>query len=194
LVKEFGADEYEFSLCETKTFNVIDDVKNLKSELGVIYLSSFNESVIKKLLKDGNLTFSELFIAKPHIFICRDNPLAKYEYATLEDLEDFPCITFEQGEHNSFYFSEEILSTIHRKKSIKVSDRAALVNFLIGLNAYTIATGVLPSFLHSSDIVAVPLQTDEIICVGVISRKDYIPTRLGEIYISALERIADELK
>lgn len=194
LIKEFGADEYEFTLRETKTFDIIDDVKNLRSELGVIYLSSFNEPVIRKLLNDGNLTFTELFAAKPHIFVCRDNPLSKREYITLDDLEELPCLTYEQGEHNSFYFSEEILSTTHHKKSIKVSDRAAVVNLLIGVNAYTISTGIFPSYLHGDDIVAVPLQVDETIRVGVITHKDYTPTRLGEIYLAALKRIADNLK
>jgi len=194
LVKEFGANEYEFTMRETKTYEIINDVKNLRSEIGIIYLSSFNEPVIRKFLNDGNLIFEELFAAKPHVFLYRNNPLAKQNSVTLEDLEDLPCLSYEQGEHNSFYFSEEILSTLHHKKSIKVSDRAAIVNFLIGLNAYTISTGVFPSYLHGDDIIAVPLQVDETIRVGIITHKDYIPTRLGEIYITALKRIADSLK
>ena len=128
LIREFGADEYEFTLRETKTYDIIDDVKNLRSELGIIYLSEFNSHIICKLLKESNLKFSELLVANPHVFISKNNPLATRKSARLEDLEDFPCLTFEQGEHNSFYFSEEILSTLNHKKNIKVSDRAAIVN------------------------------------------------------------------
>jgi len=193
LIKEFGADEYEFTLRETKTYDIINDVKTLRSELGIIYLSSFNEHIIQKYLNDGNLIFSELFAASPHIFVSRNNPLANREYVTLDDLDELPCVTYEQGEHNSFYFAEEILSTLHHKKSIKVSDRAAVVNLLIGVDAYTISTGVFPSYLHGDDIIAVPLRVDETIRVGVITHKDYVPTRLGEIYLTALKRIADDL-
>ncbi|UOO38405.1 LysR family transcriptional regulator [Oscillospiraceae bacterium CM] len=193
LIKEFGGDEYEFTLRETKTFEIIEDVKSLRSELGIIYLSSFNEHVIRKYLNEGNLLFSELFVAAPHIFICKENPLAGRSSVTLDDLENLPYLEYEQGEHNSFYFSEEILSTLNHKKTIKVSDRAAVVNLLIGINAYTISTGVFPSYLHGDDIIAIPLEVEEKIHVGVITHKDYIPTRLGEIYLSALKRIADEL-
>ncbi len=194
LIKEFGGDEYEFTLRETKTYNIIEDVKTLRSELGIIYISCFNEPVIRKLLNEYDLIFSELFTAHPHIFVCKKNPLAARSGVGLSDLEDYPCLSYEQGEHNSFYFSEEILSTLNRKKMIKVSDRAAVVNLLIGVNAYIISSGVFPSYLHGDDIIAVPLEADEKICVGVITHKDYVPTRLGEIYWNALKRIAEDLE
>lgn len=193
LIKEFGADEYEFTLRETKTYEIIDDVRTLRSELGVIYLSAFNETIIRKLLRESHLVFSELFAADPHIFISKEHPLAYRKKVTIDDLQDYPCLTYEQGEHNSFYFSEEILSTLDHKKSIKVSDRAAVINLLIGVHAYTISTGVFPAYLHGEDIIAVPLEADEKIRVGVITHKDYTPTRLGQIYLAALRRIADQL-
>ncbi len=194
LIREFGADEYEFSFRETKTFEVIDDVKNLKSEIGLIYLSSFNETVIRKLLKESDLIFEELFVAKPHIFIYKHHPLAQNAIITLDELEDYPCLSFEQGEQNSFYFSEEILSTRTVKKSIKVSDRAAVVNLMIGVLGYTISTGVFPEYLHGEDIIAIPLDVDEQIHVGTIIHKDVTLTHLGEIYLVALKRIAANLK
>jgi DNA-binding transcriptional LysR family regulator len=194
LIKEFGGDEYEFTLRETKTYNIIDDVRNLRSELGILYLSKFNEPIIQKFINESDLIFSELFTAKPHVFVCKENPLASRPWVTLDDLEDLPCLNYEQGDHNSFYFSEEILSTLSHKKMIKVSDRAAVVNLLIGVNAYIISTGVFPSYLHGDDIIAIPLDVDEKIQVGIITHKDYTPTRLGEIYLNALKRIADDLK
>ena len=193
LIKEFGGEEYEFTLRETKTYDILEDVKTLRSELGVIYVSSFNEKIIRKLLEEGGLVFSALFAVRPHIFISRENPLSQKSAVSLSDLEELPCVTFEQGEHNSFYFSEEILSTLDHKKSIKVTDRAALINLMIGVNAYTIATGVLPSYLHGEAIVAVPLQVDEWIHVGMITRRDVILSRLGEIYASALRKIAEKM-
>lgn len=193
LLKEFGGDEYEFTLRETKTYDIIDDVRSLRSELGVLYLSDFNEQIIRKLLRESNLVFTELFPVRPHVFICRTNPFAGRKSITLEELEEFPCITFEQGGHNSFYFSEELYSARSLKKSIKVTDRAALINLMIGVNAYTVATGIFPSYLHGDEIVAIPLDVDERIRIGVITHKDVSLTRLGEIYLSALRKIADSL-
>jgi DNA-binding transcriptional LysR family regulator len=193
LVKEFGGSAYEFTIRETKTYEIIEDVKNLRSELGVIYLSNYNETVILKLLKESNIIFSELFTAKPHVFISKTHPLADKKIIQLEELEDYPCLSFEQGEYKSFYFSEEILSTRSVKKSIKVSDRAAIVNFMIGLNGYTISSGVFPKYLHGEQIIAVPLHVDEDIRVGVIKHKDVTMTKLGEIYLDALKKIAKEL-
>lgn len=193
LVREFGGDEYEFTFRETKTYEVIEDVKSMRSELGIIYLDDFNESVITKLLADNELTFSLLFSAKPHIFIWKNHPLAEKSLITLEELDDYPRVSFEQGTHNSFYFSEEILSTRGSKRSIRVSDRAAEVNFMIGLNAYTICTGVFPEYLHGDDIRAVPLDVGDLIRVGVIARKDVTLSPLGETYLSALRSIADDI-
>ena len=194
LIKEFGGEEYEFTFRETKTYEVIDDVINLRSEIGLIYLSDFNAPVIGKLLKESNLVFTELFTARPHVFLYKHHPLAQNKTITLEELEDYPCVSFEQGDQNSFYFSEEVLSTRSVKKSIKVSDRAAVVNMMIGVNAYTFSTGVFPEYLHGEDIVSIPLEADEKICVGTIIHKDTTLTHLGEIYLEALKRIAENLK
>lgn len=193
LVKEFGSSEYEFTLRETKTYEIIDDVKNLRSELGIIYLSNYNESILLKLLRETDLVFSELFTAQPHVFISKRHPLADRESIDLEELDDYPCLSFEQGEYNSFYFSEEIFSTRSVKKSIKVSDRAAIVNFMIGLNGYTISSGIFPKYLHGDDIIAAPLNVDELIRVGIIQHKDVTLSQLGEIYMDALKNVKQKL-
>lgn len=192
LIKEYGNDEYEFTLRETKTYEIIDDVKNLRSEIGILYLNEFNSKVLNKLIKENNLKFTQLFVARPHIFISVKNPLYKQKEVTLEDLKNYPYLSFEQGEFNSFYFSEEILSTLSHKKSIRVSDRATLFNLLIGLNGYTISTGILSSDLNGNDIAAVPLDIEEKITVGWIAHKDIILSQLGNIYINALNEIIDK--
>lgn len=192
LIKEYGNNEYEFSLRETKTYEIIDDVKNLRSEIGILYLNEFNSKVLNKLIKENNLKFTQLFVARPHIFISIKNPLYKQKEVTLEDLKNYPYLSFEQGEFNSFYFSEEILSTLSHKKSIKVSDRATLFNLLIGLNGYTISTGILSADLNGNDIASVPLDIEEKITVGWIAHKDIILSQLGNIYINALNEIIDK--
>jgi DNA-binding transcriptional LysR family regulator len=163
----------------------------MRSEIGVLYLSGFNEKVIRKLLKESRLEFHPLFVASPHIFVSSQNPLACQKSVTLDDLEDYPCLSFEQGEYNSFYFSEEILSTVYHRKSIHVSDRATLSNLLIGLNGYTICTGVLSPDLNGVDIVSVPLVTpgDERMTVGWIVNSRAVLSGIAERYVEHLKKL-----
>ncbi|WP_062106978.1 LysR family transcriptional regulator [Bacillus niameyensis] len=194
LLEDYDRDEYEFALRETKTYEIIDDVKNLRSEIGILYVNDFNKKVIQKFLREGDLLFNELFEATPHVFISSRNPLAKQDYVTLSDLHPYPYLSFEQGAYNSFYFSEEILSTLSRPKNIRVSDRATIFNLLIGLNGYTISTGVISHELNDRDIVAVPLKVDERMTVGYITHKNITISPLAKIYIEYLkETIAEEL-
>lgn len=192
LLLALDVDEYEFTLRETRTYEIIEDVKNLRSELGIIYLSDFNEKVLNKLLKENHLIFHPLFKADPHVFISSVHPLANKKSVTLEDLDDYPFLAFEQGEYNSFYFSEEILSTIPHKKTIHVSDRATLFNLLIGLNGYTICTGVLNSNLNGDNIISVPLETEERMLVGWIANEKAHLSAIASDYITELKRLISE--
>ncbi|MDK2964541.1 MULTISPECIES: LysR family transcriptional regulator [Lacrimispora] len=168
LVERQDHDEYEFTLRETRTYEIIEDVKNFRSELGIVYLNDFNKKVLEKLFKDSGLIFHPLLEASPHVFISSSHPLSKHAAVTMEELKSYPFLAFEQGENNSFYFSEEILSTVPRKKIIYVSDRATLFNLLIGLNGYTICSGILNSNLNGDNIIAVPLITSEYMRIGWI--------------------------
>lgn len=191
LLEDYHREEYEFTLRETKTYEIIDDVKKMRSEIGVLYMNHFNRKVIQKILREGNLVFHPLFEAKPHVFISSKNPLAASDFVTLEELDPYPYLSFEQGDYNSFYFSEEILSTLSRPKNIRVSDRATLFNLLIGLNGYTISTGVISRELNN-DIVAVPLMVDEQMEVGYITLKNGSLSRLGTMYIDYLRETIKE--
>lgn len=188
LIKEYNLDEYEFTLRETKTYEIIEDIKNLRSEIGILYLNEFNSKIINKFLRENNLVFTELFKANPHIFISSENPLANKKYVTLKELESYPYLSFEQGEYNSFYFSEEIQSTITHKKSITVSDRATLFNLLIGLNGYTISTGVISHDLNGNNIISVPLKLKEKITVGYIIHESISLSKIALDYIDSLKK------
>ena len=179
LIKEYGQKEYDFSLRETQTFEIIEDVARLRSEIGILFLNDFNEAVINKILKSYDLEFHLLFIAKPHVFISRSHPLASNKLITNEELEVYPYLSFEQGEHNSFYFSEEIFSESERKKNIRVRDRATLFNLLIGLNGYTVCSGVIDKKLNGSEIIAVPLADESDMRIGYITHRKGVISRLG---------------
>ena len=194
LVRAQGGEAYEFILREGKTYDTINDVRTLSSEMGVIYLCSFNEAVISKMLREANLIFSELLAAKPHIFVGRNNPLAAKERVTLEDLTPLPCLTYEQGDQNAFYFAEEILSTLNHEKSIKVTDKSTIVDLMVGTDGYTISSGICPSYLRGDEIISIPLEVDELIRIGVITHRDYRPTKLGQMYLDILHRVVGGLK
>lgn len=191
LLKKYGGEEYDFRIRETQTYELIEDVAKLRSEVGVLYLNQFNETILRKTMRENDLTFHTLFTAKPHVFVSTFSPLAGRKSVTIEELSQFPRLSYEQGEHNSFYFSEEILSTLDSKKNIMVSDRATLFNLLIGLNGYTICSGVISEELNGENIVAVPLDADDYMEIGYITHNKVVPGRFGTLYIEALKHFAD---
>lgn len=190
LLKEHGGDKYEFHMRETQTYEIIDDVSHLRSEIGILYINKFNETIIRKTLRDNNLSFNTLFKAKPHVFIGKGNPLAKKKKLTLDDLKPFPRLSYEQGSHNSFYFSEEILSTVDCDKDLIVCDRATLFNMLIGLNGYTICSGVISEELNGPNIIAKPLDVDDYMEIGYILPQAIHPSQLTVSYIEYLKENA----
>lgn len=190
-IEHHGGDKYQFSLRETRTYEIIDDVKNLKSEIGVMYMNKFNEKILTQLLKENHLTFEVLFTTKPHVFISRNNPLATKDKVTLEDLQAYPRLSFDQGDHNSFYFSEEILSTLDSPKNILVSDRATIFNCMIGLNGYTISSGILSEELNGTDIIPVPLDVDDEITIGTVTNNKAVLSRIAKHYLEELHAAID---
>lgn len=192
IIKEYGHDEYDFSLRETQTYEIIEDVTRMKSEIGVLYINDFNKLVIQKILKEHNLIFHSLIVVKPHIFISSKNPLAKKKKVTMEELRLYPYLSFEQGEHNSFYYSEEIFSSVVRYKNIRVRDRATLFNLLIGLNGYTVCSGIIDENLNGKDIVAVALDKEGEMNIGYITRKDSLTSDLANAYIEALKQYVNK--
>ena len=190
LIRKFGGNEYNFTLRETQTHEIIEDVAHLKSEIGVLYLSSRNENVITKLIKKNNLIFEPLFTAPLHVFISKKNPLAKKKKIKLTDLAAFPYLTYEQGDFNSFYFAEEPLTEIDFEcpKNIQVRDRATLFNLLIGLNGYTICSGIISHELNGPEIIARPLDCKEHMTVGIITRKSMNLSRYASAYIEAIKK------
>ena len=187
LVKEYGRNEYEFTLRESRTYDIIEDVRTRRSSLGILYLSDFNRAVILKMIKNAELKFTPLFTAKPHVFVSSENPLVNRKSITLEDLKEFPRLTFEQGINNSFYYSEELHSTEESPQSIVVTDRATLFNLLIGLNGYTISSGILSSDLNGTNIRSIPLESEEEMEIGYISSVDRVLDMVSMRYLEHLK-------
>ena len=187
LVKQFDADSYDFILRETQTGEIIEDVAQCLSEIGVIYLSEHNEEFLTKLIRRNGLVFTELYKADPHVFISSAHPLAAKDIIELKDLKEYPYLTYEQGNHNSFYFSEEFLSTLDMPKNIQVRDRASLFNLVIGLNGFTVSSGVIDRDLNSEQIIAKPLKMDVSMHIGTVIQKNILLSRYAEQYRENLQ-------
>ena len=188
LIQKYGQKEYDFRLRETQTYEIIEDVARMRSEIGILFLNDFNEKVLTKLLKAQELEFHLLFVARPHVFISRDHPLAAKARITLDELRPYPYLVFEQGERNSFYFSEELLSMRDMPKTIQVRDRATLFSLVIGLNGFTVSSGIIDPKLNSPSIIARPLDMDGSMRIGLIRKKNIVLSRYAVSYVTALKR------
>lgn len=192
MVKQFGMDEYEFEIHETKTYDVIEDVKNCKSEIGVLYINDFNKKVLTKLFHQSAVEFHELLKCHIYVYLWKGHPLASKEEISLEELEEYPCLSFDQGNNNSFYFAEEVLSTYDYKRLIKANDRATFLNLMIGLNGYTLCSGIMCEELNGSDYCAIKLKSDEIMTIGYIARKGVQVSPLGKKYLEEISKYKDK--
>lgn len=182
-VKQIGMEQYEFAVHETTTISVIENVKNFKSEIGVLYENDFNEKVLNKMFKENGLEFVELFSCDTFVYLWSGHPLAKQDVITMEELDEYPCLSFDQGKNNSLYLAEEMKSTYEYRRLIKANDRATLLNLMIGLNAYTLCSGIICEDLNGNDYKAVPLKETEKMRIGYIKRKGAKVSHIGELYI-----------
>ena len=191
VVRECGAESYDFTLRETVTSEIIDDVARLRSEIGVMYLSRRNERALTKILKKEELSFEELFVSRPHVFLGKRHPLAKKKLGvTPKELDAYPFISFEQGVENALYFAEEVMPAIDRKKNIRVRDRATMTNLILGLNGYTVASGALSRELNGPDVIAIPLKMDDFIRVGLIRRAGISLSSAGATFVRVIKSYA----
>lgn len=196
MVKEFDMSKYEFAIRETRTAEVISDVSTMKSEIGVLYLCDFNRKSMLKLLSSANLEFHHLIDCQAYVYLWKNHPLAKEESISFAQLDGYPCLSFEQGENGSFYFSEEILSTNEYSRIIKANDRATVLNLMVGLNGYTLCSGIICEELNGSDYIAVPFKDDEqnqnsVMEIGYVTRKNATLSKMGELYVSSLKNYLD---
>lgn len=197
IVKNFGMDEYEFAIRETKTAEVISDVSAMKSEVGVLYLSDFNRKALLKLLHSANLEFHHLIDCQAYVYLWKNHPLANEKSINFSQLEKYPCLSFEQGDKSSFYLAEEILSTNEYTRTVKASDRATMLNLMVGLNGYTLCSGIICEELNGSDYLAIPFEGDEQnqnsdMEIGYITRKNSILSKMGNMYVSSLRRYLEQ--
>ena len=196
MAKEFDMSKYEFAIRETKTAEVLSDVSTMKSEIGVLYLCDFNRKSMEKLMKSACLEFHHLIDCQAYVYIWKNHPLASESSISFAELEGYPCLSFEQGDNSSFYFAEEILSTNEYSQVIRANDRATMLNLMVGLNGYTLCSGIICEELNGSDFIAVPFRGDEknpnsTMEIGYIVRKNTILSKMGELFVNKLKQYLD---
>ncbi|MDE5884042.1 MAG: LysR family transcriptional regulator [Oscillospiraceae bacterium] len=192
LVKQYGMDEYEFEVHETKTHEVIENVKNHKSEIGILYMNDYNQGVLTKIFAESGLNFIPLFECGIYVYLWKGHPLADKDEISLDELGEYPCLGFAQGEYNSFYFAEEVLSTYQYKRFIRANDRATMLNLMVGLNGFTLCSGIICEDLNGEDYCAVKLKSDEKMTIGYIARKDAVLSPIVEKYLKEIAKYQEE--
>lgn len=193
MVKEFDMLKYEFAIRETRTGEVISDVSTMRSEIGVLYLSDSNRKALEKLLAQADLVFHHLIDCQAYVYLWKQHPLAKEPLISFAQLEAYPCLSFEQGDGAGFYLAEELLATSEYARMIKANDRATMLNLMVGLNGYTLCSGIICEELNGSDFVAVPFseegqERESMMEIGYITRKNMILSEMGERYVAALKK------
>ncbi len=193
MVRQLDMSQYEFAIRETKTMEVIRDVSTMKSEIGVLYLCDFNQSSMQKLLRSSGLTFHHLIDCQAYVYLWKGHPLAGEQSICFAQLEPYPCLSFEQGDDSSFYLAEEILATNDYPRTIKANDRATMLNLMVGLNGYTLCSGIICEELNGDDYLAIPFADDQdnqnsTMEIGYVVREDTLLSRIGELYVNELER------
>ena len=193
MAKQFDMSQYEFAIRETRTAEVISDVSTMKSEIGVLYLCDLNRRSMEKLLRSAGLEFHHLIECQAYVYLWKGHPLAKERSISFEQLRDYPCLSFEQGDDSAFYLAEEILSTNEYARVIRASDRATMLNLMVGLGGYTLCSGIICEELNGSDYLAVPFEADEqnqnsTMEIGYVVRKHTMPSRIGGLYVEELKK------
>lgn len=192
-VKHYDTAKYQLAIRETKTMHVIEDVGNSRSEIGILYLSSFNRKYLSKLFDSYDVVFHHLTECNAYVYIYKGHPLAKKESISFFELLDYPCLSFEQGSVDSMYLAEEILGDSEYRRTIKTNDRATMLNLMVGLNAYTLCSGIICEELNGSDYLAIPYQADEsnpnsIMEIGYLTKRHSILSDIGMEYINQLRK------
>ncbi len=192
LAKKFTLSEFELAIHETKTYEVIDNVKNYRSEMGILYINDFNKQVMNKIFSENELEFFPLFECGISVYLSKEHPLANHSIISFDELKEYACLSFEQGDKNAFYFAEEVLSTLEYKQIIKANDRATMLNLMVGMNGYTLCSGIICEDLNGGKYVSVPLDTEDTMTIGYVKRKGMPLSIWGEEYIKILKEYGDK--
>ncbi len=191
LLNETHESHYRFSLREMKTYDVIRETELGFCDIGILAIKDKDRGIMERFIAGKGLTFAPILKALPHVFLRKEHPAAKADVITLEALKDYPYVSYEQGEHSSSFFTEEIAGACSDKQ-VEISDRASLMNVLLASDCYTLGTGIMPSLLNCDRIVSIPLESDDFYIIGTVMRADRKPSDLAEKFSEMLKVNAED--
>lgn len=193
MMGEVGMEEYEFTIHETTTREVIDDVRNMKSEIGIVCISEFNRAFLRKAFRESQVVFEPLFECDTYVYLPKCHPLSGKDILSADDLISYPYLTFEQGPHSIFYMTEEKKNLYEYKKMIHCDDRATMLNLMTELNGYAFGSGIICEDLNGSDLITIPLRESEKVTIGYLHHKGVNSSRFGKIYLDKLREYAEKI-
>lgn len=188
-IQLFDTSRYVYTVHETRTDEVLTNVRDLKSEIGVIAYSKNNENVMKKLFREYQLVFFPLMVRDTFAYVWKGHPLAARKEISLEELREYPCVSFDQSSDSEFYLSEEALGDYEFDKRIKSNDRATSAEIMAKLDGYSIGTGIMTeSITLMNEFITIKLKEEDPLTIGYIIRKNHKLSDIGEVYIEELKK------
>lgn len=190
-INQRNVNRYDLHIKETDMYQVIDDIYNNKSDVGIIFLSDMTEKFIRKVLKSKNIEFNEIRRVKPHVFVKNTHPFANYEMVNINDLYDFPYVAFAQENGISLDFSEEValIDFKYSKKTIYIHDRATAYNIIANTDAFSIGSGIIPKGYGDERIITIPIANNtQEMKLGWIKLKGKQLTNEVIDFVSCLEK------
>ena len=197
MAKQYDMNEFDFALRETTTMEIIRDVSTLKSEIGILYINELNRKGLNRLFTEHSLEFHSLIKCKAYVYLWKDHPLAQMESIGIEDLQNYPCLFFEQGD-NSEVLAEEILSDNFYPQQLRVTDRSTMLNLVRALNGYTLCSGIVWGDLNGDGYMVVPFRGDEenpnsVMDIGYISKKNSVMSKMGKEYLEQVDNALNQI-
>jgi len=187
VIRRFDPQKYVFSFHETKTKDVLEDLRSLKSEVGIISFSGANEGVIKKLIKEYGLEFTPLLRRETYIYVWKDHELAGRKEISIKELDAYPCIAFDQSDNSNFYLTEEAMADYDFKKMVKSEDRATSMELIAELHGFAIGSGMLSDDKAIlKGLVAIKLKEEDPLTIGFIVRHNSQHSGFGKAYVEEL--------
>ncbi|MBQ7445820.1 MAG: LysR family transcriptional regulator [Clostridia bacterium] len=189
VIRNIDPEKYVFSIHETKTKDVIDDVATLRSEVGIISFSGSNEALIKKIFRDNRLEFVPLMKRDTYVYVWKDHKFAGRKEISIDEMRAYPCVSFDQTADGNFYLTEEAMADYSFDKMIKSDDRATTMEIIAELGGYSVGSGMLSkedSILKG--LVAIKMKEEDPLTIGYILREGSVLSLYGKEYVKELQR------
>lgn len=184
-------DYKNFRIFESTTVQILDEVAQGHSEIGIIYLNNQNQKGIMQRIEKLGLEVIELIPFQTHIYLREGHPLAKKKELVMEDLVDLPTVRFTQEKDEYLYYSENFVDTSASSQMFNVTDRATLNGILERTNAYATGSGFLDSD-SVNGITVIPLNDNLNNRMVYVKREEVDLSQAGTLFVEVMQEYFDQ--